>query len=268
MGHTKEKPSAGTGVSKELDMMNHEEILERVLAKVSDKVAESMKETVVETVRRELSSSMSKAMVESEFYKRVSEEMHSGLKSIYQIANASTREDTEFFRRADSGETQKLFTDAAQQVEEIMQATFQATENILEKIERLLDRQRETDGLIDKLKKGTCGEEDIGKIAAYNGALAIELTEIITELSFQDLTGQRLKKVVDAIGRIRETVFDLYVSTGLMMKGKEERPEADVDVIAEESRRKVAQIKNFELKGPVSGSSQKDVDDLLANLGL
>ena len=251
-----------------MDMMSHEEILERVLAKVSDKVAESMKETVAETVRQELSSIMSKAMVESEFYRRVSEELHSGLKGIYQIANASTCEETECFRRTDSGETQKLFTDAEQQVEEIIQATFQATENILEKIERLLDRQRETDRLIGRLKNGTGNEEDIEKIDAHNGELAIELTEIITELSFQDLTGQRLKKVVGAIGRIRETVFELYVSTGLMMKGREERPEADVKEIAEESRRKVAQIKNFELKGPVSSFAQKDVDDLLANLGL
>ena len=251
-----------------MDMMSHEEILERVLVKVSDKIAESMKEKVAETVRQELSSIISKAMVESEFYRRVSEELHTGLKGIYHIADASACEETEFFRRADSGETQKLFTDAAQQVEEILQATFQATENILEKIERLQDRQRETDGLIDKLKKGTGGEEDIGKIAAHNGALAVELTEIIVELSFQDLTGQRLKKMADAIGRIRETVFDLYVSTGLMMKGREKRPEADVDVIAEESRRKVAQIKNCEFERPVSGSSQKDVDDLLANLGL
>ena len=251
-----------------MDMMSHEEILERVLAKVSDKIAESMKETVTETVRQELSSIISKAMVESEFYRRVSEELHRGLKGIYQIADASAFEEAESFRRADSGETQRLFTDAAQQVEEILQATFQATENILEKIERLLDRQRETDGLIDRLKNGTGNEENIEKIDAHNGELAIELTEIITELSFQDLTGQRLKKVVGAIGRIREAVFDLYVSTGLMMKGREERPEADVDIIAEESRRKVAQIKNCEFKGSVSGSSQKDVDDLLANLGL
>ena len=249
-------------------MMSYEEILERVLAKVSDNVTEPMKETMAETVRQEMSSTMSKVMVESEFYRRVSEELHSGLKGIYQIANASACEEKEFFRRADSGETQKLFIDAAQQVEEIMQATFQATENILEKVERLLDRQRETDGLIDKLRKRTGGGEDIEKIAAHNGELAVKLTEIIVELSFQDLTGQRLKKMAGAIGRIRETVFDLYVSTGLMMKGREERPEADVDVIAEESRRKVAQIKNCEFKGPGSGSSQKDVDDLLANLGL
>ena len=101
-----------------------------------------------------------------------------------------------------------------------------------------------------------------------NQSLESALTDIITDLSFQDLTGQRLKKVVSAITSIRETVFDLYVSTGLMMKTREETPEKDLAEIAKESRLKVQEIRNSELKGPQNDASQKDVDDLLASLGL
>jgi len=63
-------------------------------------------------------------------------------------------------------------------------------------------------------------------------------------------------------------VFDLYVSTGLMMKTHEEAPDKDLTEIAEESRRKVQEIRASELKGPQRETSQKDVDDLLASLGI
>ena len=94
------------------------------------------------------------------------------------------------------------------------------------------------------------------------------LMEIVMAQDFQDLTGQRLKKVVCAIASIRETVFDLYVSTGLMMKTHAETPEKSLKEIVEESRRKVQEIRNSELKGPQRETSQKDVDDLLSSLGM
>ena len=74
--------------------------------------------------------------------------------------------------------------------------------------------------------------------------------------------------MVAAITSIQESVFDLYVSTGLMMKTREEEPEKNLGQIAEESRRKMVEIKNSELKGPSRDTSQSDVDDLLASLGL
>lgn len=246
-------------------MLSHEEVLERVLSRVSDKVAESVRDTVAAAVQKELSSTMTKVMVESEFYKQVNEEMRTGLRGIYQIANSSALDDT---ATPDGGETQKLFSDATKQIEEIMQTTLQATENIMETVEQLLERQADAVNLIAGIEAGVADSAAVQKLAEYNNDLAGALTKIITELSFQDLTGQRLKKVVSAIGSIRETVFDLYVSTGLMMKTREERPEEDINQIAEESRRKVEEIKNSELKGPVMDASQANVDDLLASLGL
>lgn len=246
-------------------MLSQEEVLERVLSRVSEKVAESVKQTVSEAVQRELSSTMTKVMVESEFYRQVNEEMRSGLRGIYQeISTASKAEEGE----DNTAETQKLFKDATRQIEEIMQTTLEATEKIMEIVERLQTQQEEAGAIIAALAVDAKAEQDLAQLDALNQALETSLTDIITELSFQDLTGQRLKKVVKAITSIRETVFDLYVSTGLMMKTREETPEKDLSEIAEESKRKVAEIRNSELKGPTMDTSQKDVDDLLASLGL
>ncbi len=248
-------------------MLSQEEVLERVLLRVSDKIADAVKETVTEAVQRELSSSMTKAMVESEFLRQLNEEMRSGLRGIYQeISSVPTAE--EGGSDADAGKTQKLFSDATKQLEEIMRTTFEATEKIMGTVEKLLTQQEEAGGIIASLDSGDKRQQKaLAKLDALNHSLETSLTDIITDLSFQDLTGQRLKKVVSSITSIRETVFDLYMSTGLMLKTREETPEKDLSEIAEESRRKAQEIRNSELKGPQSGTSQKDVDDLLASLG-
>lgn len=247
-------------------MISQEEVLERVLSRVSDKVAESVRTTVAEAVQRELSSTMTKALVESEFLRQVNEEMRTGLKGIYQeISSASKNENGG--ADADTSRTQKLFSDASKQIEEIMQTTLEATEKIMETVELLLKQQEEAGSLIASLEGAAKDETALARLDALNHALESSLTNIITDLSFQDLTGQRLKKVVTALSSIRETVFDLYVSTGLMMKTREETPEKDLAEIAAESKRKVVEIRNSELKGPSTDSSQQDVDDLLASLG-
>ena len=248
-------------------MISQEEILEQVLLRVSDKVAEAVKETVAEAVQRELSSSMTKAMVESEFYRELNDEMRLSLRGIYrELTNASEEDGSE--PGVDSVQAQKLFSDATVQLEEIMQTTLEATEKIMETVELLLNHQEEAGAIIASLTVPAKEEKSLARLDELNQALNVSLTNIITELSFQDLTGQRLKKVVAAITSIRETVFDLYVSTGLMMKNREETPEKDLKELAEESKRKVAEIRSSELKGPSRDTSQKDVDDLLSSLGL
>lgn len=246
-------------------MISQEEVLERVLTRVSDKVAESVRQTVSEAVQRELSSSMTKVMVESEFYRQINEEMRNGLKGIYREISSASKDDG----ANDTAETQRLFKDATRQIEETMQTTLEATEQIMETVETLQEQQAEAAAVIASLSADARLEKDLARLDELNQSLEAALTGIITALSFQDLTGQRLKKVVKAIGSIRESVFDLYVSTGLMMKTKEETPEKDLNEIAAESKRKVAELKQSELKGPSNdGVSQQNVDDLLASLGL
>jgi chemotaxis protein CheZ len=246
-------------------MISQEQLVERVIAHAADAVAETVKQAVVDAVQRELSAGMAKVMVESEFYRKVNDEMLSGLRGIYREISSASADGA---GAGDAGQTQKLFSDASGQLEEIMETTLRATENIMETVETLQEQQLEAGEIIASLELGPEQEKNTARLDALNHALENSLTRIVSELSFQDLTGQRLKKVVAALGSIRETVFDLYVSTGLMMKTREETPEKDISEIAEDSRRRVAEIKNSELKGPQSGTSQAAVDDLLAGLGL
>jgi len=247
-------------------MISQEELLERVISRVSDKVAETIKETLSEVILGELSSAMTKALVEKEFLLQMNEEMRTGLRDIYQEIASVSKEET--LSGEEAGKTHKLFSDTTKQLEEIMKTTFEAAEKIMTTAESLISQQEEAGSIIASLEVGEEQEKALSRLDELNNSLESSLTNIITDLSFQDLTGQRLKKVVSAIGSIRETVFDLYMSTGLMMKTHQEAPEKNLTEIAEDSRRKVQEIRNSELKGPQRESSQKDVDDLLSSLGL
>lgn len=245
-------------------MLSHEQILEKAMASVAAQVAESVKSAVVAAVEQALSTTMHSALVENEFYRHINDEMRHGLQSIYKEITAASSDNAAV---PDSEKTGKLFSEASQQLEEVMATTLEATDSIMNSVEQLQDRQQEIATLLVALQDSTPGKM-VEKLAEHSVATEEALTDIMTALSFQDLTGQRLKKVVKALTDIQESIFDMYVSSGLMLKTREEMPGKDITEIAAESKKKMEQIRGSELKGPSRDVSQTDVDSLLADLGL
>lgn len=251
-------------------MLQQKELLEEVMEKVVGKVVEGMKQSISEAVERELSSTLSKTLVESEFYRRISDEMRGGLQNIYkQIAEAT--------RPSGGGQTateaaaiegapvsaDKLFNEASQQLDEILTTTEKATFEIMDVVEKHMTLQSQAQELLKGLRKTRKSNPAIHELIEINDELEQSLMRIMTSLSFQDLTGQRIKKIIQALKIIEGIVFELYMSTGLAIKAKEAEPEKDVEEIRQESQKRAS-----ELKGPQVGTSQSDIDDLLAQLNL
>ncbi len=258
-------------------MASHTQIVDRIMAGVSAGLVEqapaktldpASRDSLLAAVRISLASSVGAALAEGEFYRHMNDEMRQGLQSMYkELASAASGPAQQI---PDKEATGKLFSEATDQLNEVMATTFEATESIMTATEGLLDRQQEIAELLvaiqDSVPQGAAE-----KLAAHSTATEEALTGILTSLSFQDLTGQRLKKVVSALGDIQSSIFEMYVSSGLMLKTHEEMPEKDLEEITRESRRRLEEIKEIkgsELKGPSKGTSQSDVDSLLADLGL
>ncbi|MDR1677839.1 MAG: protein phosphatase CheZ [Deltaproteobacteria bacterium] len=103
------------------------------------------------------------------------------------------------------------------------------------------------------------------------------LTHIMEALSFQDLSGQRIKKIVNLISEIQVQLLTLLVSVNSKIKAHHEAP---TQVRPKEEREKVAQAEvdkmleklsaePSDLKGPGAENrlDQGAVNDLLAQLG-
>lgn len=257
-------------------MISEQKVVDQAMESITGLLTEYAKTTAIDNaaqkallvfVRATLTASLSSALKESELYRHINTEMRQGLQSIYKTITSVAGPGQDCHSQEDTG---KLFCEATEQLNEVMATTFEATESIMVEVENLQDRLVAVSGNLQQIKDAQGGEpveELLGQVTAFEDSL----TQIMTSLSFQDLTGQRLKKVVAALGEIQTSIFDMYVSSGLMLKTSEEMPEKAVDEIAAESKRRMDEIKDAtgsELKGPSRNANQADVDSLLADLGL
>ena len=123
------------------------------------------------------------------------------------------------------------------------------------------------------MREGTATESQKARLAEINSQLGDDLTSLLTTLSFQDITGQRIKRVVAALNKIESSVVELYVSSGLIMDGAEKDPAKNAQALKEEASKAVEDFRQnrkvvSSLNGPKKGVSQGAIDDMLAQLGM
>lgn len=228
---------------------------------------------LMETIQSALADELQRNKAEKEFHKRLNEDMLGGLQSIYkeiaQVASGGKASESSTQPKSAEDAT-AIFHEASRQLEDIMSTTLKAADDIMCGAESIQERQAAVASILERLRANAAA--DTAVIDELQNALtqnAEDVTSIVIALSFQDLTGQRIKKVVHALGSIHQIVVETYISAGLMMKRSAEEPDKKLDEIVQESKKTAASavVSGSELKGPSMDASQKDVDDLLAQLG-
>lgn len=199
-------------------------------------------------------------------YRELNEEMRDGLKQIYrQISTAHLEGEAPARQEA-------LFTEASGQLKEVVKATESAAMDILDIVEKQLDGIGANQELLRSLREKYPEEQALGQLEDSLGKLDTDLTSVLTALSFQDITGQRIKRVMEALMALESSVVELYLSSGLAMAAAEEDPGKDMSQIRQEAKQAMADYKSksgSELKGPDANAvSQSAIDDMLAQLGL
>lgn len=247
-------------------MRSQDQILEEVMEKVAEQVSGSIRETITGIVENELTSNLTKALLESEFYRRINDDMRVGLQGIYkEISSAAQKENGNGGAPVvDQEQANKLFNEASHQLDEVRVTLEEATNSIMDLLEGQMESRTNAMKHLQNLASEHGENKDVIELIALEEKLEEGNTNILTTMSFQDITGQRIKKIIAAIQTIESSVFDMYVSTGLIIKAHQETPDKHFDELAAETQQVVS-----ELKGPDrDASSQSDVDDLLSQLGL
>jgi chemotaxis protein CheZ len=244
-------------------MRTQDELLDEIMDKVAEKAMASLKETLTRTLDQEIARALGRALMDTEFYRTLNEELRSGLGCVYKEILSAKSESPSAAPDPAPGDPRELFLEASDQLDQILRTTEQATVEIMDILERHLDVLPDTERVIAGLIERHGSDERLQGLAERTAMLQQDLMSIMTILSFQDLTGQRIKRIVEALRKVEGIVLDLVLSTGLVLKAREEEPERELSELREESRKKI-----MTLRGPQGGVSQTDVDDLLANLGL
>lgn len=249
--------------------------LDALVAQVTESVVENLGTIMVDVVQKELTqvlnSSLSRALKEGEFFRKVNDDMREGLEKIYGEIRKAKKEAGKKVRG--DKETNELISEASDQLDAILKSTENATVRIMDIVEKHQEMIIQSGDLLKEFRTGGAKKVNVEKLIELNDAHQEALMEIMTALSFQDLTGQRIKKIITALKRIEEIVFSVYMSTGLKVRHHDETPEKDAKQIEKETKKTVNKlrkdkVKGSELKGPGSGTDQAAVDDLLAQLGL
>jgi Chemotaxis protein len=259
---------------KEADVIAPQAIIDQTMNDLMSFLHEYAKTTTIDSSTQEellafiqttLGTSLDKALHENIPYRQINTEMCQGLQDPNETV--TTVADSEEEKNAPEI-TGYLFNEVEEHLNEVMAITLEAAEDIMAEVEHLLDRLQEMSGYLETMKE-SAESESISSLVDTVATFESSLTQIMVSLSFQDLSGQRLKKVETILGEIQGSIFGMYISNGLRLKADEYMPERNMEEIARESKLRMDAIKNAKgpkLRGPTRGSNQADVDRLLDDL--
>ena len=244
-------------------MTGNEELVQEILDKVSADLGKKLKNAISVAVEKEIAENLSQTLLEGEFYRRVNDDLQSGLKQIYREVKAA-RGGSEIKSIEADIDPEELFSETSDQLDAVLQTTEKAAVDIIEIVENLQELQGSVASIVKGFESGGVTKEDREALKEINNTLGNDLSTIMVTLSFQDLTGQRIKIIINSIRQVEKIVREVMLSTGLMIKQRKEEPQRDFESLSEEAKNKATST----LSGPTADTNQDDVDDLLASLGL
>ena len=126
---------------------------------------------------------------------------------------------------------------ATNQLSNITESTERATHNILGLTEKIMSNQEILSSQIERLEMLN-GEIDcnggemndiIYAMKMANMANQNDLTEILTSLSFQDLTGQKIQEIISLMREIQEKMLEMRETFGIKMEDGDTSEGSDLD---------------------------------------
>lgn len=152
---------------------------------------------------------------------------------------------------------------ASDALADLTRMTEQGTHQVMELTETLLVSNRQLRAGLETIQIGLLetGREHMGIMAQATGLMNLAegsqktLMDIITALSFQDLAGQRVKKIVGILDEVQSRLVELVVVFGV-----KDAPQNGVPDRAEALLKELEQTKTTAIKQDV-------VDDLLKEFG-
>ncbi len=230
-------------------MVSEKEIIEQLMTRVTEDVSRVIKDSLSEIVQKEISKALANALFEGEFHRGVNNEVIIGIESIFSEISSFNKN-----LSASSNTSVGLLDGSASMLDEIINSTERATLNILDHIDRMQVLLQEARSAVNG-GNGASGEIQLDNIETI-------LTDIMTELSFQDLTGQQIRMVIKSLKRVEELVYEVYLMAEALRKTKEKSPHKDIEELKVEARELVD---GFKHKGNID---QNEIDSMFEEFGL
>ncbi len=171
-----------------------------------------------------------------------------------------------------TGITREDIPETSDQLEGILEATEEATDHILSATEKLLEMTDRWEAFCERIKPHVPKDEwelTPGRTPEkLLGEMREEMMKTLSACNFQDLTGQRIQKIVALIRKIEEKIMDLIVRYEQTQES--DRPDSALNERRKRKENVTSGKAGSPLKGPQRKSeafAQEDIDSLLSDLG-
>jgi len=255
---------------------------EKIINIVNGKLTEKEIEEVVGFIKYVTSSNLYE---DEQFFKEVAYEMTGAVKELALLMIEFRRDIKAKVHPELKDLATKYIHEAADQLEGIIETTENAANKIMDNLDLLQEQTKKMEETIASLKSGKLRVpgKNMKYIEADIDAAAVEtitplldyieiteqkntalITDIFVQMSFQDLTGQRIKKIMTLVHQMEEKLKKMVVSFGVKLSEKGKNPN-----ISSEELERVVNEKVVALAGPQKmgkGLDQSDIDNILANM--
>ncbi len=214
------------------------------------------------------------------FFKDIAREVSGDIKALVSLA-FEFRKDLQSKVNDDLNDiATEYIPQATDQLEGIIDATENAANKIMDNLESLEKNISDVKNIVASFKNGKIvilgqrkkvGQKSIEKlmpvIENVESLLEYNLTLIsdsFVQMSFQDLTGQRIKRIIEVVIQMEEKIKNMAISFGIRIREREKNPEISAEELERVVERKKTELSSFHGKGV--GLDQNAIDELLANL--
>ena len=216
-----------------------------------------------------------------EFFKSLAYEMKGGLKDFALLIVNFKKDLRSKIKPEITNIATKYIPQTTDQLNSIIETTETAANKIMDNLENIQEQTAKIGEIIALLKKGEIRLPRSKKVRLDPQTVkAIHplinymesdsqnrmslISDSFVQMSFQDLTGQRIKRIMTLVHQMERKLKDMIIAFGIKLSEHEKNPD-----ITKEELQKAIEDKVVELAGPQKlgyGLGQGDIDDLLASL--
>jgi chemotaxis protein CheZ len=256
---------------------------EKISAMIDDKLSSKELEKLISCLKQTMDNDPD--FDDEVFFRDIAYEMTGQVKELASLIIDFKKEMKSKIHPALTDIAVKYIPEAADQLETIIDSTEAAANKIMDNLEGM---QGDVDALrkiIDSFRKEAIQEEKgdnhgddriadsqrekdisavIDLIKPYIDNSMTLISDSFIQMSFQDLTGQRIKRIINLVNQMEERIRNMVISFGIKLTEKEKNPS-----ISSNELRRAVEEKVTELAGPQKegkGLDQAGIDELLANL--
>jgi chemotaxis protein CheZ len=238
------------------------ELREEIAQIVDGKLREEELEELLRVIRRILHKGLS--LEDESFFRNLAHEMKGEMKELALMIidvkkDLTVKIDPEITELA-----VKHIPQATDHLEAVIACTELAANRIMDNLERMQKDAEEMKHLLLKLKQG---KEKIAFVQGMDSFLERHMALIsdsFVQMSFQDLTGQKIKKITRLVAIMEERLKKMIISFGVKLNEKEQNPHLSEEELNQTVRLKVSEWDST--TGPEQGLKQADIDELLARI--